>query len=194
MNKLLTGLFIGLFAGIIIGVMVIKFSVGGACPGNVCLSDSAIEISDEDYFIHVHNSFGNARKSIHVVMFEMRYYSQYPDSHANQFLEDLVAAKKRGVDVKVILEGGESYMGDDFTEKQERAKEYLEKNGVEVKLDHKNKTTHAKLIIVDGEVVILGSTNWSHYGIDKNHEANVLINSKELAKDFEEYFKRLWNG
>jgi len=192
MNKLLVGVFVGLFIGVIIGIMVIKFAVGGACPQDVCLSDSVIEISDEDYYIHVHNSLQNAKRSIHVVMFEIRYYPTYPESHANQFLQDLVAAKKRGVDVRVIMEGGESYLGSEFTEKHESVREYLEKGGVEVEFDQGNKTTHAKLIIIDGKVVILGSTNWSYHGIDENHETNVLITSKELAEEFEEYFNKLW--
>jgi len=64
--------------------------------------------------------------------------------------------------------------------------------GIEIKHDSEEVTTHSKLVIIDGKTVILGSTNWSYYGLEKNHEANVLIRSKEIADYFEKYFDELW--
>ena len=62
-----------------------------------------------------------------------------------------------------------------------------------IKLDNPNTTTHTKLIIVDGKIVLVGSTNWSHTAINKNHEANVLIYSEEVAQEFERYFSKIWS-
>jgi len=39
---------------------------------------------------------------------------------------------------------------------------------------------------------MIGSTNWSFYAIEKNHEANILIYSPQMAGEFENYFRQLW--
>ena len=108
-------------------------------------------------------------------------------------LDDLIEASKRGVDVKVMLEGGEEFLGENFTEAQTKTKEYLEEGGVKVKFDGEGVTTHAKLIVIDERVVILGSTNWNYYSLDRNNEASVLIKSNEAGIYYEDYFEKLWN-
>lgn len=151
-------------------------------------SSEIVPISDSDYFSIAHGQLKGAKSKIHIIMFNMGFYSDYPDSHANQLLDSLVSAKERGVDVKVILEGGEDFLKD-FTNKY--ACLYLSENGISVKYDPKGVTTHAKLIIADN-AVILGSTNWNFYSLDRNHETDVLVKSVAIANHFEQYFDNLW--
>ena len=47
-------------------------------------------------------------------------------------------------------------------------------------------------MIVEGKIILIGSTNWSYYSFSKNHESNVIFNNKESAKRFENYFEELW--
>ena len=156
-------------------------------------SEKIIPICNREYFDYLHAELQNASQSIHIVQFQMRYYPGYTGSHSNMLLDDLIEANKRGVDVKVMLEGGEDFLGENFTEYQTKAREYLEKGGVKVKFDGKGVTTHAKLIIIDERVVILGSTNWNYYSLDRNNEASVLIKSNEAGIYYENYFEKLWN-
>lgn len=151
-----------------------------------------IPLCNRDYFYRVHEELQNASSSIHIVLFQIRCYPNHTDSHSNILLNDLIEANKRGVDVKVMLEGGEEFLGDNFAIAQEEAKEYLEKGGVKMKFDAKGITTHAKLIIIDENIVILGSTNWNYYSLDRNNEASVLIKSNETAEYYENYFHKLW--
>jgi len=46
-------------------------------------------------------------------------------------------------------------------------------------------------MVVDMEVILLGSANWTFAGLTKNHEVSVLIRSKELAKALIDYFNRV---
>ncbi len=156
-------------------------------------TEKIIPVCNRDYFYHMHAELQNASSSIHIVQFQMRYYPSYPSSHSNIFLNDLIEAKERGVDVKVMLEGGEDFLGENFTEDQIKAQEYLESGGVEVKFDGEGITTHAKLIVIDKRVVILGSTNWNYYALDRNNEASVLIKSNEIGEHYDDYFHKLWN-
>lgn len=104
-------------------------------------------------------------------------------------LDDLIAAHKRGVTVKVILDQniayerkGELGMSEPYN-KNKKAFEYLKSNGVDVSYDDMRTYTHTKGIVIDEEIVIIGSTNWSQSAFERNHELDVLIDSKELAQD-----------
>ena len=52
---------------------------------------------------------------------------------------------------------------------------------------------HNKYAVIDGETVISGSFNWTKSAEYRNDENLVVINSKNLAKIYEENFKKLWN-
>jgi len=46
-------------------------------------------------------------------------------------------------------------------------------------------------MVVDGHLVLLGSTNWTFSALSNNNEASVLIRSKEVAKELLDYFNRV---
>ena len=46
-------------------------------------------------------------------------------------------------------------------------------------------------MVVDGQLTLLGSTNWTYYALTNNNEVSVLIRSKELAKAIIDYFNRV---
>jgi len=118
-------------------------------------------------------------------MFEIKYYPDYPESNENRILEALIEVKRRGVDVKIVTD---EYLTDHETFN------YLKSNGLDIKFDSPNRTTHSKIIIIDGKVVVVGSTNWSYYAIDKNREVNVIIYSEHVAQQFEKYFEEVWQN
>jgi phosphatidylserine/phosphatidylglycerophosphate/cardiolipin synthase-like enzyme len=151
------------------------------------LPDGAIRVvTDRDYFDKSYQLLSGARESIHIVMFSANYQTdpRYKDSRVNKLLDLLVSAKNRGLDVRVIM--------DDFPEGNEDTAGRLRKNNIDARIMRFDGSTHDKLIIVDGRIVIVGSTNWSYYSIDMNHEANVVINNERVANEFEGYFSLLW--
>jgi len=147
-------------------------------------------IADGQYFIAVRRCFQEAKSSIKMMMFEASYYKKYPDSPSNLLIKELIAAKKRGLDVKVILEQREGTERATLRNKETGA--LLAKSGVEVVYDPLNITTHTKLLIIDGEISVVGSTNWTYNALDKNHEVSVLIRSPEVANDLQNYFQSIW--
>ncbi|MEM4546663.1 MAG: phospholipase D-like domain-containing protein, partial [Nitrososphaerota archaeon] len=67
--------------------------------------------------------------------------------------------------------------------------------GVPVRLDESpTTTTHAKLIIIDNETVIIGSHNWTESALTRNHETSIMIQDKETATKLTNYFMRIWNN
>ena len=147
-------------------------------------------ITDRQYFEVVLRCFQEAKSSIKMMMFEASYYKKYPDSPSNLLIRELIAAKKRGLDVKVILEQREGTERATLRNKETGA--LLAESGVEVVYDPLDITTHTKLLIIDGEISVVGSTNWTYNALDKNHEVAVLIRSPKVANDLQNYFQSIW--
>ncbi|MFC1582777.1 phospholipase D-like domain-containing protein [Planctomycetota bacterium] len=116
------------------------------------------------------------------------YRKDIPYAIENQILEALIKAHQRGVKVRIILDRNVSRAPgadpDELEERSIRAAAYLKKNKVPVFFDDHQTLTHCKLIIFDGNTVILGSANWTFSGLKKNNEAGVLIRDKDTAETY----------
>jgi len=146
-------------------------------------------VTDADYFQVAKKIIQESKHSIQVMMFEMAYDDRNPNSPSNLLVRELINAQKRGVKVEVVLEVRE---GEDRTAKRNRhTGKFLSDGGVEVTYDSLFKTTHAKCMVVDGKLTLLGSTNWTYFALTSNHEASVLIRSKEVAKALVDYFNQV---
>jgi phosphatidylserine/phosphatidylglycerophosphate/cardiolipin synthase-like enzyme len=92
----------------------------------------------------------------------------------------LVDAKKRGVDVRVILDKSqrtERYTGATF----------LANEGVPVFIDADHRIAHNKVMVIDGQTVITGSFNFTKSAESGNAENVLLIlHAPELAKKYGE--------
>lgn len=148
-------------------------------------------LPDREYYTWARKIISKANSSIYLAVFLLKYdpkESVYDDP-VNMLLLELINAKRRGVDVKVIV--------DDITYNQYRETiDYLKSKNIPVRLDP-SKTTllHAKILIVDGEWVFIGSHNWSESAMSFNREYTVLIRSVDYAAEVEGYFEDLWlNG
>ena len=146
-------------------------------------------VTDAQYFQVAKKMIQEAKSSIQVMMFEMGYYDRYPNTPSNLLVKELIDAKKRGVKVEVILEVREGR--DRTTERNRNTGKILSSGGVEVIYDPLFKTTHAKLMVVDGQLALVGSTNWTYYALTNNNEVSVLIRSKEVAKVLVDYFNQV---
>ncbi len=95
----------------------------------------------------------------------------------------LVDAKKRGVQVDVILD------------KSQRTEHYSEADfiahaGIPVSIDAAHAIAHNKVMVIDGEVVITGSFNFTKAAEEHNAENLLVIQDKVLAQKYEENWKQ----
>ncbi len=81
-------------------------------------------------------------------------------------LADLAAARRRGVDVRVLLDPNQAY--------NHHAFDVLSSAGVPVRWYPipPGALLHAKVALCDGEL-LLGSANWTYSGLDVNHEVDI---------------------
>ena len=162
-----------------------------ALPVQPCVATAETRlIIDRQYYPCALNAIREAKKTINLAIFQIRYYPKYPESPSNLLIESLISAAKRGVEVEVCIERSEGYNEETNAFNLESAKR-LAANKVKVYLDNPEKTMHAKFLVVDGRLVLLGSTNWSYYSLNFNRETNVMVESKEMASQLLQYFSEL---
>jgi phosphatidylserine/phosphatidylglycerophosphate/cardiolipin synthase-like enzyme len=67
----------------------------------------------------------------------------------------------------------------------------LEK-GVEGRLDGNQHAMHHKVILIDDQILITGSYNFSNNSKTRNDENTLIIHSPEMAALFRQEFERVW--
>jgi phosphatidylserine/phosphatidylglycerophosphate/cardiolipin synthase-like enzyme len=91
--------------------------------------------------------------------------------------EALVAARRRGVSVKIILDRSQR------TEKYSEA-DFFEHNGMPALIDARHAIAHNKIMIIDGYAILTGSFNFTKAAEEKNAENLLIINDANLAKAY----------
>ncbi len=122
------------------------------------------------------------------------YLFKIADSRGNQprrIAEELIRAKRRGVEVTVILERDNGKKGDGLTEENRRTASFLGRGGVKVIFDSPSVVTHAKVAVIDGRHVYLGSHNLTQSALRRNNELSVVIDSPEMAAEVTAYLDNL---
>ncbi len=89
----------------------------------------------------------------------------------------VVGAYKRGVHVEVILDRSQK------TEKYSEA-DFLRDAGIPVLIDSQHAIAHNKVMIIDGQVVITGSFNFTKQAEQSNAENLLVIRDKILADQY----------
>lgn len=125
----------------------------------------------------LHNLITSAEKSIYVEMFYLT------NKH---LISDLILAKQKGVDVKIILDA--SSANNEFS-----AHKILRDANIPVKIENWGGKMHTKAAIIDEKYYIIGSMNWTGKAELHNDENLLIIENKKLAKNATKHFKKLWN-
>ena len=89
----------------------------------------------------------------------------------------LVDAHKKGIKVEAIL---------DKSQKKEKytSATFLNNSGIPTYIDSKHAIAHNKIMIIDKEIVITGSFNFTKAAEEKNAENVLIIKSKELTETY----------
>lgn len=129
-----------------------------------------------DAFKAVSAKINDAKKSIDVAIFYLTH---------KDLARDLIAAHRRGVRVRVIL---------DATAARNRysAHTQIRDASIPLKVENWGGKMHAKSAVIDGRFVIAGSMNWTKAGFGKNDENLLILDSVEEAARYAEWFEVLW--
>lgn len=99
-----------------------------------------------------------------------------------------------GFEVRIVL--GRIFDRGDLADLEALERDFGLRPGDQVRLINLDHFVHChnKLVIVDGERVLLGSQNWSDFALKRNREASLLVDWRELAEYFGEIFRDDWNN
>ncbi len=89
----------------------------------------------------------------------------------------LVDAHSRGVRVQVML--GKSQRAE-----KRSLVDFVVRNGIEIRIDDKHAILHNLVMIVDGEVVVTGSFNFTKAAEQHNADHVLVIRNEELAQKY----------
>ncbi len=103
----------------------------------------------------------------------LQYVVRADDGPVGALLQALVDARARGVDVRVALDRGRLPDGQPDA-KNDAAAAWLRDRGMTVVWDEEDRTSHAKIVIADGQAVV-GSHNWTRSALLLNREVSLLI-------------------
>ncbi|HQL00703.1 MAG TPA: phospholipase D-like domain-containing protein [Smithellaceae bacterium] len=142
-------------------------------------------LADDDFFPALTQAIDASTREIFICMFSFKA-GVHPRSYPDRLIGHLSRACRRGVQIKVILEStGQSR--DSLSAQNLKTKELLEKIGAAVYMDSPKRTTHAKMIVIDGRQVFLGSHNFTSSALKYNREGSVQIRDEALAQTARRY-------
>ena len=107
-----------------------------------------------------------------------------------EVVKSLVAAKRRGVDVRVVIDekGNRS-------KASQAAMNIVVNAGIPLRTNSQYKIMHDKVIITDGQNVELGSFNYSRSAAESNSENAVVVRGvSALAQTYLAHWQSRWNG
>jgi phosphatidylserine/phosphatidylglycerophosphate/cardiolipin synthase-like enzyme len=87
----------------------------------------------------------------------------------------IVDAKRRGLDIEILLDKGQR------TEKYSSA-DFVAHAGIPTFIDAVHAIAHNKVMVIDGEVVLTGSFNFTKAAEDRNAEDLLVIHDKSIAE------------
>ena len=157
---------------------------------SLCLADMVVQACFSPQgkcSSHIRREIDQAKKELLVAVYAFTN---------DELASALVAAKKRGVNVQVVIDR-------DFDGRTESSKgKYFDANKIPLRRLSGTKSKsqerdsglmHQKFAVIDRKTVFTGSYNWTHSAENANDENLLLFrDAGPLAEDYRQAFLRLW--
>lgn len=129
-------------------------------------------------FYSLLEAIGSAKKSIYITS---PYFIP-----GESLMDSLIIAIQAGLDVKILIPG----QSDSVMVNAAASAYYTELLNYGAKIYKYNKGfVHAKTMVVDDDLAVVGSANMDYRSFDLNFEVNALIYSKKIAKQLQDAFE-----
>ena len=122
------------------------------------------------------SEINKAKKTIDIADYELT---------SREIVQELVIVKERNVKIRIVL--------DKAQEKLAYSKgRYLLKRGFEVRYDTGSGLMHNKFAIIDDNILITGSFNWTASAEERNEENLLILTDQEVIKAYKKRFEYLF--
>ncbi len=143
-------------------------------------------LSPDNYIENALDVIRSARSSLY---FQNQYIT-IPEEPTAEYTELLEALRDKSVDdridCRIILR--KPFSADD----KMNILNNLQAMGFDMSKVKFMAETHTKGIIADGEMIMLGSHNWSNPGVQFNRDASLVIYNREVARYYQDVFMHDW--
>lgn len=162
---------------------------GGKASGlSVPSAGGARLLTDQEYLPALLDGIAGARREIVLSAFFFRTAGT-TDSYPDVVLKQLLSASRRGIGIEAVLERGQE--GDNVSRDNAATAARLRDGGIRVCMDAPERTTHAKVVVIDRRYLFVGSHNLTQSALKYNHEVSVLIDSPPLAEEAIRYLRSI---
>ena len=141
-------------------------------------------LTNQQYLPMLKSFIKTAKHRIDIGMYIFKV-GKSPKNGPRQVLNALIAAQKRGVKIHVTLEN--SSYSESLNIDNQRVARMLRRHNISVKFDSKKRTTHTKIVIIDGRFAFVGSHNFTHSALTKNNEITLLLDNPRVIRDISKY-------
>jgi phosphatidylserine/phosphatidylglycerophosphate/cardiolipin synthase-like enzyme len=121
----------------------------------------------------------SSKKSIKIIVFDWRWYFNDPANPVQLFNQSLIRARRRGVNILVLTNN-------------DAIAKILQSEDIAAKQIVSKKTLHVKMMLIDDDIVVLGSHNYTQHAFTKNFEASVLFQDAEAFQNLNTFFQNLY--
>jgi phosphatidylserine/phosphatidylglycerophosphate/cardiolipin synthase-like enzyme len=133
----------------------------------------------KEYLDKVLPLINEAKSSIKIIIFDFRIELHRADHPTSVLLSALVEARKRGCDVRILVNNI-------------AVRDQLLKLGLHSKRFEADKLLHAKMMLIDDLIAIIGSHNYSLSALTLNHEVSLIAKFDDAPIELVQYFSDLW--
>lgn len=144
-----------------------------------------------EYYYKMLDLINAAEHSIRVAMFHIA--SAGSNHPSRDILDALIAAKARGVDVFVLLDNDRRTDPYKSTVINAGAITILTNGGVSVRVDKPEKLLHSKVVLVDDNICVIGSHNWTAGSYFQFDDLSFVIVSTEASVRMRQRYNELWD-
>ena len=120
-----------------------------------------------------------AKNSIKIVVFDWLWYPNDPANPVQLFNQSIIRARRRGVKVQVVTN-------------IQYVINVLKQEGCEAKKPMTNRLIHPKMMIIDDEILVIGSHNYTQSAFTMNHEISAIIKGRQDLAGFLKFFNDLF--
>ncbi len=122
----------------------------------------------------------SAKHTIRVIVFIWKWYETQPGNSCQLFTQSIIAAGKRGVDVRACVNS-------------RTISSFLSQNGIKCRIPISKSLMHTKMILIDDNICVLGSHNFSQSAFSSNFETSVLLKDDPSIERFSQFFESMWS-
>lgn len=104
-----------------------------------------------------------------------------------EIAQAILEARDRGIDIRIYLDRSQ------VKAKYSRSR-YFVQNNLEVRISSNNYIMHNKFAVIDNEIVITGSYNWTASAGERNDENLLVIDDNYVVERYQDQFNNLWDN